>query len=168
MARMIFVNLPVTELARAKAFYEALGFTNNAQFSDDDSACMVVSETINVMLLTHSKWRGFTSRPIPTDMSGKRYGWIQARCRLLAEARRVASRSIQPIAAMGLVLQRQVLNRGLNHGGLRDRPDNPWMANRGRSQSGQRYRRFDQGPSPGRSLALGSGDGKEFGNRSGV
>jgi hypothetical protein len=65
MSKMIFVNLPVTDLARAKAFYEALGFANNPQFSDDGTACMVVSETIHVMLLTHAKWRGFTDRPIP-------------------------------------------------------------------------------------------------------
>jgi predicted lactoylglutathione lyase len=65
MTRMIFVNLPVTDLARAKAFYEALGFINNPQFSDDSSACMVWSEAIHVMLLTHSKWSSFTSRPIP-------------------------------------------------------------------------------------------------------
>lgn len=65
MTRMIFVSLPVTELARAKAFYEALGFVNNPQFSDYGSACMVWSETIHVMLLTHAKWQGFTTRPIP-------------------------------------------------------------------------------------------------------
>ena len=65
MARMIFVNLPVTDLPRSRTFYEALGFTNNPQFSDDTAACMVWSETINVMLLTHPKWRSFTSRPIP-------------------------------------------------------------------------------------------------------
>lgn len=71
MTKMIFVNLPVTDLPRAKAFYEALGFTNNAQFTDDSSACMVWSETINVMLLTHAKWRGFTSRPIPPATSSE-------------------------------------------------------------------------------------------------
>ena len=71
MAKMIFVNLPTTDLARSKAFYEALGFTNNAQFSDENSACMVWSETINVMLLTHAKWRGFTSRPIPPTSSSE-------------------------------------------------------------------------------------------------
>lgn len=65
MVKMIFVNLPVAELARARAFYEALGFVNNAQFSDEGSACMVWSEAIHVMLLTHAKWQGFTSRPIP-------------------------------------------------------------------------------------------------------
>ena len=71
MTRMIFVNLPVTDLDRAKAFYEALGFTNNPQFSDDNTACMVLSETINVMLLTHAQWRRFTSRPIPPSTSSE-------------------------------------------------------------------------------------------------
>jgi predicted lactoylglutathione lyase len=70
MTKMIFVNLPVTDLSRSKAFYETLGFTNNPHFSDETAACMVWSEAINVMLLTHAKWRSFTSRPIPpTDAS---------------------------------------------------------------------------------------------------
>ena len=65
MTKSIFVNLPVADLPRSKAFYEALGFTNNPQFSDDTAACMVWSETISVMLLTHAKWHTFTSRPLP-------------------------------------------------------------------------------------------------------
>ena len=65
MTRMIFVNLPVTDLPASMAFYAALGFTNNPHFSDDTAACMVWSESINVMLLTHDKWRTFTTRPIP-------------------------------------------------------------------------------------------------------
>lgn len=64
MPKMIFVNLPVADLPRAMAFYEALGFTNNPTFSDEAGACMVLSETIYVMLLTHAKWQGFTTRPI--------------------------------------------------------------------------------------------------------
>ncbi len=71
MARMIFVNLPVTDLAASMAFYEALGFTNNPQFTDETAACMVWSETINVMLLTHDKWRTFTTRPIPPNTSSE-------------------------------------------------------------------------------------------------
>lgn len=71
MTKMIFVNLPVTDLPRAMRFYEALGFTNNPQFSDDTSACMVWSEAISVMLLTHDKWRVFTSRPIPPATSSE-------------------------------------------------------------------------------------------------
>lgn len=62
--KMIFVNLPVADLARARAFYEALGFTRNPQFSDDTAAAMVWSDAIFVMLLTHAKWQGFTTRPI--------------------------------------------------------------------------------------------------------
>ncbi len=65
MSKMIFVNLPVEDLPRAKRFYEALGFTNNPQFSDDAGACMVWSEAIYVMILSHAKWRNFTTRPIP-------------------------------------------------------------------------------------------------------
>jgi predicted lactoylglutathione lyase len=71
MSKMIFVNLPVTDLKASIAFYKALGFTQNLQFSDDTAACMVWSEAINVMLLTHDKWRTFTSRPIPPATSSE-------------------------------------------------------------------------------------------------
>ena len=64
MAKQIFINLPVRDLPKAKAFYEAVGAVNNPQFSDDTSACMVLSETIFVMLLTHPKWASFTKKPI--------------------------------------------------------------------------------------------------------
>ena len=64
MPRMIFVNLPVTDLERSIAFYEAVGGTKNPQFSDDTAACIVFSETIHAMLLTHDKYRQFTSKPI--------------------------------------------------------------------------------------------------------
>ena len=65
MPKMIFVNLPVTELDRSIAFYEAVGATKNPMFSDDTAACMVLSDTIHVMLLTYEKWKGFTDRAIP-------------------------------------------------------------------------------------------------------
>ena len=65
MPRMIFVNLPVADLKASTAFYTALGFKNNPDFSDDTAACMVWSEAIHAMLLTHAKWRTFTERPIP-------------------------------------------------------------------------------------------------------
>ena len=64
MPRMIFVNLPVTDLERSTAFYEAVGGTKNPQFSDDTASCIVLSETIHAMLLTHDKYRQFTSKPI--------------------------------------------------------------------------------------------------------
>ena len=64
MPRMIFVNLPVTDLERSIAFYEAVGGTKNPQFSDDTAACIVFSETIHALLLTHDKYRQFTAKPI--------------------------------------------------------------------------------------------------------
>ena len=65
MSKMIFVNLPVTDLKRSMAFYEAVGAPNNPQFTDETTACMDFSDTIHVMVLTHDKWRTFTSRDIP-------------------------------------------------------------------------------------------------------
>ena len=65
MPKLIFVNLPVTDLERSVAFYEAVGATKNPQFSDHTAACMVFSETIHAMLLTHDKWRQFSSKQIP-------------------------------------------------------------------------------------------------------
>ena len=64
MQKMIFINLPITDLAASIAFYEALGATKNPKFSDPTGACMVLSESIHVMVLTHEKYRNFTARPI--------------------------------------------------------------------------------------------------------
>lgn len=64
MSTMIFVNLPVSDLAASTAFYAALGAKKNPQFSDDTGACVVFSEAINVMLLTHEKFRQFTPKTI--------------------------------------------------------------------------------------------------------
>ena len=71
MTKMIFVNLPVTDLPKSMAFYAALGFTNNPHFSDDTAACMVWSDAIHVMILTHEKWKSFTDRPIPSTGSSE-------------------------------------------------------------------------------------------------
>ena len=62
--RMIFVNLPVADLGRSKAFYEAIGFRNEPKFSNDAAAMMVLSEAIAVMLLTHPFYASFTRKPI--------------------------------------------------------------------------------------------------------
>ena len=65
MTKMIFVNLPVADLDKAKAFYAALGFVNEPKFTDETAAAMQWSDAIMVMLLTHAKWKSFTTRPIP-------------------------------------------------------------------------------------------------------
>ena len=64
MSRMIFVNLPVEELERSKRFYEAIGARNEPKFSNEAAAMMVLSDTINVMLLTRPFYSTFTSKPI--------------------------------------------------------------------------------------------------------
>ncbi|WP_027582571.1 VOC family protein [Bradyrhizobium sp. Ai1a-2] len=64
MSKLIFVNLPVTDLARSTAFYQAIGAAKNPHFSDDTASCMVFSDTIHAMLLTHDKFRQFTPKKI--------------------------------------------------------------------------------------------------------
>jgi uncharacterized protein len=65
VTQMIFVNLPVTNLKASIAFYEAIGATNNPRFTDETAAMMSFSDAVNVMLLTHDKWRQFTAKKIP-------------------------------------------------------------------------------------------------------
>jgi predicted lactoylglutathione lyase len=64
MNRQIFLNLPVSDLERSVAFFKALGFSRNPEFSDDDAACIVVSDEIFVMLGTHAKFREFTPKEV--------------------------------------------------------------------------------------------------------
>lgn len=60
----IFVNLPVVDLEKSKEFYTRLGFSINEQFTDENASCVVISDTIYVMLLTHDFFRRFTSKAI--------------------------------------------------------------------------------------------------------
>lgn len=71
MLRTITISLPVTDLKSSTAFYTAIGFAKNPQVADDTAALMVWSETISVMLLTHARWRTFTTRPIPPNTSSE-------------------------------------------------------------------------------------------------
>ena len=64
MTMQIFINLPVRDLQASIAFYAQLGFTFNPQFTDETGTCMIVSDTIFVMLLTHDKFKSFTPNPI--------------------------------------------------------------------------------------------------------
>jgi uncharacterized protein len=71
MSRTITISLPVADLEASTAFYTAIGFVKKPQCSDHTAAFMVWSESINVMLLTHEKWRTFTTRPIPPKTSSE-------------------------------------------------------------------------------------------------
>ncbi len=64
MPQMIFVNLPVADIARARTFYAGLGFTFDPRFQDDTTACVVVSDTIFFMIMEHEKFQSFSPRPM--------------------------------------------------------------------------------------------------------
>ncbi len=64
MPKQIFINLAVKDIQKSMDLYTALGFTNNPQFSDDAGKCIVWSEHIFVMLLSHEKFSSFSSKPL--------------------------------------------------------------------------------------------------------
>lgn len=114
MSRMIFVNLPVTDLAASMRFYEAMGFKNNPTFTDATSACMVCSEAISVMLLTHEKWRSFTSRPIPPSNSSEVMLALTCESREAVDALNVAATAnggtadVNPVQDLGFMYNRNL------------------------------------------------------------
>jgi uncharacterized protein len=64
MNKQIFLNLPVADVAKSKAFFQALGYSLNPQFTGDAGACIVISETISVMLCPHARFREFTPKAV--------------------------------------------------------------------------------------------------------
>ncbi len=64
MVKQVFINLPVADLPKSIAFFRALGFSLNPQMSDDAGACIVVNDTISVMLATHTRFRDFTPKAV--------------------------------------------------------------------------------------------------------
>ena len=70
MATKIFVNLPVKDLNKSVGFYTKLGFSVNPQFTDETAACLVISDDIYAMLLTHAKFKEFTNKEIIDSTKG--------------------------------------------------------------------------------------------------
>ena len=64
MINQIFLTLPVADLPKSVAFFKALGFQHNPQFSDDTAACIVINDSTCVMLGTHEKFRSFTPKAV--------------------------------------------------------------------------------------------------------
>ena len=64
MAQMCFVNLPSADIARARAFYEGVGFAMDPRFTGEDNLCVVVSDAIFLMVMTREKFEGFAPRPV--------------------------------------------------------------------------------------------------------
>jgi predicted lactoylglutathione lyase len=96
MSRMMFVNLPVADLARSRAFLEALGAVNEPKFTDETAACMKLSDSIFVMILTHAKFTLFTPRPIADATAGS-----EVILCLSAESRESVDSTVQRAVAAG-------------------------------------------------------------------
>lgn len=64
MPRNLYINLPVKDLERSVDFFEALGFSFNPKFTDENAACLIINERTGVMLLVESFFAGFTKKPI--------------------------------------------------------------------------------------------------------
>jgi predicted lactoylglutathione lyase len=93
---MIFVNLPVTDLQKSRAFLEALGAVNEPKFTDQTAACMKLSDSIFVMILTHEKFCQFTPRPIADAKAGS-----EVLLCLSADSRESVDAAIQRAEASG-------------------------------------------------------------------
>lgn len=93
MGRKIFVNLPVRDLPKSMAFFRALGFDFNKQFTDETAACMVISEENFAMLLTHEKFRQFTPHPV-NDANEKTEVLIAFNCENREEVDEIVKKAV--------------------------------------------------------------------------
>ncbi|WP_127107142.1 VOC family protein [Pararhodobacter zhoushanensis] len=107
MPRMIFVNLPVADLPKAMGFWRALGFDFNLDYTDETAACLVLSDTMFAMLLTHEKFRGFAKAEV-ADTSKAREVLIALTC----ETREEVDRLCDTAAAEGGAAQGEPQDHG--------------------------------------------------------
>jgi predicted lactoylglutathione lyase len=96
VARMIFVNLPISDLQKSRRFLEALGAVNEPRFTDETAACMTLSHSIHVMLLTHDKFRQFSPLPIADAKSAS-----QVLLCLSADSREIVDSTLEQAVAAG-------------------------------------------------------------------
>ncbi|HLO91069.1 MAG TPA: VOC family protein [Lentimicrobium sp.] len=94
MTKQVFINLAVTDLQKSVDFYSAMGFTNNPQFSDETGKCMVWSESIFVMLLTHEKFAQFATKPI-ADTKSKLAGLFSLSVESVDEINRIMEKGLK-------------------------------------------------------------------------
>ena len=107
MSTLIFVNLPVKDLERSKKFYTGLGYQLNPQFTDDKAACVVISETIYVMVLLEEFFKTFTPKPV-----GDARQATQTIVSLTAESRECVDKMIELAVAAGGRIYRETMDRG--------------------------------------------------------
>ena len=116
--RMIFVNLPVKSVEASRRFFGALGFTFNAQFSDHQTACMVIEENIFAMLLEEARFRDF----ITGDISDTAKGAEVLTC-LSCSSRAEVDETLAKAFAGGARPWKPVMDMGPMYGGSFQDPD---------------------------------------------
>lgn len=110
MAQMIFVNLPVADLAASKAFFTALGYGFNPKFSNDHGICIVISDTIYAMLLTEPFFASFGNKPTADGTV------CEVRTCLTAESRSEVDRIVDAAVAAGGAEPRPAIDHGFMYG----------------------------------------------------
>ena len=114
MPKMIFINLPVTDLSQSVAFYEAIGGRKEPKFSNDQAAMIVLSDTISVMLLTHGFYKTFTGKPIAdAHQSSQVLLCLSADSKADVDAiiaKASAARHVSPIAVRNNALRRGLMS----------------------------------------------------------
>ena len=118
MSRKIFVNLPVDNMQRSRAFYEALGFSFNPQFTNEQGACMVVSDDIYVMLLVKPFFQTFTGKAI-ADASQT----TEVLVCISADSRDEVDALVRKAKAAGGAVPRQPQDHGFMYGHGFEDPD---------------------------------------------
>lgn len=122
MATKIFVNLAVKDLNKAMEFFRRLGFSFNAQFTDEAAACMIVGEDIFVMLLTHDKFKTFTPKPI-CDATKNTEVLVCLSC----EARERVDEMVRKAVAAGGTIYNKPQDHGFMYGhGFQDLDGHIW------------------------------------------
>ena len=122
MATKIFVNLPVKNLNKSIEFFTTLGFSFNAQFTDETATCMIVSEDIFVMLLTHEKFKNFTPKEI-CDSSKS----TEVLVALSAESRENVNETVRQAVAAGGTTYSEPQDHGFMYGhGFQDPDGHIW------------------------------------------
>ncbi|PSB04806.1 VOC family protein [Merismopedia glauca] len=122
MATQIFVNLPVKHLNRSVEFFTQLGFSFNAQFTDETATCMIVGENIFVMLLTYDKFKTFT----PKDICDATKSTEVLVC-LSAESREAVDEMVRGAIAAGGITYNEPIDHGFMYGhGFQDLDGHIW------------------------------------------
>jgi predicted lactoylglutathione lyase len=122
MATQIFVNLPVKNLNRSVEFFTKLNFTFDSRFTDETATCMIVSENIFVMLLTHDKFKAFTPKEICDAMKS-----TEVLVCLSSESREKVDTMVREAVAAGGTTYNEPQDHGLMYGhGFQDLDGHIW------------------------------------------